>query len=275
MSSIASVMGVARSHLYDRTKGSGRARGPYRRKGDEEVLPLIRRLVDQRPTYGYRRITALLRRNLAKNDRVLPNHKRVYRLMRQHGLLLQKSTGRREGRVHDGKVIVMRSDLRWCSDGFEFTCWNGEIVRVAFVIDAHDREAIAHTAVAHCGISGSDVRDMMLEAVECRFGAIKAPHRVEFLSDNGSPYTAKDTRDFALSLGLEPCFTPIARPSITGIAEAFVKTMKRDYVRVHPIPDAATALAQITGWFDDYNENHPHSGLKWKSPREFRKVQQS
>ena len=168
----------------------------------------------------------------------------------------------------------MRSDLRWCSDGFEFACWNGEIVRVAFVIDAHDREAITHTAVAQCGISGSDVRDMMLEAVECRFGAIKAPHRVEFLSDNGSPYTAKDTRDFALSLGLEPCFTPIASPQSNGIAEAFVKTMKRDYVRVNPIPDAATALAQITGWFDDYNENHPHSGLKWKSPREFRKVHQ-
>ncbi len=275
MSSIASVMGVARSHLYDRTRGSGRARGPYRRQGDGEILPLIRRLVDERPTYGYRRITALLRRNLARDNQALPNHKRVYRLMRQHGLLLQKSTGRREGRVHDGKVIVMRSDLRWCSDGFEFTCWNGEIVRVAFIIDAHDREAIAHMAVAQCGISGSDVRDMMLEAVECRFGAIKAPRRVEFLSDNGSPYTAKDTRDFARSLGLEPCFTPIASPQSNGIAEAFVKTMKRDYVRVRPIPDAATALAQITGWFDDYNENHPHSGLKWKSPREFRMVQQT
>lgn len=275
MNSIASVMGVARSHLYERTRGSGRARGPYRRQGDGEILPLIRRLVDERPTYGYRRITALLRRNLAKDDHPLPNHKRVYRLMQQHGLLLQKSTGRREGRVHDGKVIVMRSDLRWCSDGFEFTCWNGEIVRIAFVIDAHDREAIAHTAVAHCGISGSDVRDMMLEAVECRFGTIKAPRRIEFLSDNGSPYTAKETRDFALSLGLEPCFTPVASPQSNGIAEAFVKTMKRDYVRVHPTPDAATALAQITGWFDDYNENHPHSGLKWKSPREFRKVHQT
>jgi len=112
MSSIASVMGVARSHLYDRTRGSDRARGPYRRQGDGEILPLIRRLVDERPTYGYRRITALLRRNLAKDGQALPNHKRVYRLMRQHGLLLQKSTGRREGRVHDGKVIVMRSDLR-------------------------------------------------------------------------------------------------------------------------------------------------------------------
>ena len=65
MSAIAGVLGVARSHLYERTRGSGRARGPYRKQGDGDLLPLIRRLVNQRPTYGYRRITALLRRQLA------------------------------------------------------------------------------------------------------------------------------------------------------------------------------------------------------------------
>ena len=96
----------------------------------------------------------------------------------------------------------MRSNLRWCSDGLEFTCWNGDILRVAFIIDAFDREIIAWTAVSGAGISGSDVRDMMLEAVEKRFADTRAPHPIEHLSDNGSPYTAKDTRDFAA--GLEP-----------------------------------------------------------------------
>ena len=57
--------------------------------------------------------------------------------MKRHGLLLQRHTGRRKGRLHDGKVVVMRSNLRWCSDVFEITCWNGEIVRIVFVIDAH------------------------------------------------------------------------------------------------------------------------------------------
>ena len=98
----------------------------------------------------------------------------------------------------------MRSDLRWCSDGFEFTCWNGEVVRGAFVLDAHDREVIAWRAVVNAGISGSDIRDMMLEAVEARFGGIPAPHPVEWLSDNGSIYTARDTRVFATQLNLVP-----------------------------------------------------------------------
>jgi hypothetical protein len=54
-----------------------------------------------------------------------------------------------------------RANLRWCSDVFEITCWNGEIVRIVFVIDAHDREVLAWHAVAGAGVSGSMVRDLM------------------------------------------------------------------------------------------------------------------
>ena len=79
---------------------------------------------------------------------------------------------------------------------------------------------------------------MMLEAVETRFGAYRAPQPVEMLSDNGSPYTAKDTRIFARQLGLKPCFTPVKSPQSNGISEAFVRTLKRDYVQVTPLPDA-------------------------------------
>jgi len=49
----------------------------------------------------------------------------------------------------------------------------------------------------------------------------------------------------------------------------FVKTLKRDYVNVNPLPDAETVLPQINKWMEDYNENHPHSGLKMRSPREY------
>jgi hypothetical protein len=44
--------------------------------------------------------------------------------MKRQGLLLQRNSGRRKGRLHDGKVVVMRSNLRWCSDVFEINCRN-------------------------------------------------------------------------------------------------------------------------------------------------------
>lgn len=51
--------------------------------------------------------------------------------------------------------------------------------------------------------------------------------------------------------------------------EALVKNMKRDYIRISPLPDAETALRLIDGWIEDYNEIDPHSALKMASPRQF------
>ncbi len=273
MTAVAETLGVSRSNLSRRRSEAAKPRRAYSKAGDAAVLPLIRTLVEERPTYGYRRITALLNRLLRKRDEPPCNHKRVFRIMKRNGLLLARSGRDRPVRAHDGKVVTMRSNIRWCSDGFEFRCWNDEIVRCAFLIDAHDREIIAWKAVAGSGISGSDIRDMMLEAVEARFTALRAPEPIELLSDNGTAYTAKETQVFARQIGLRSCFTPVASPESNGISEAFVKTFKRDYVEVNPIPDSTMALEKIAGWFEDYNENHPHSGLKWRSPREFRSAQ--
>jgi transposase InsO family protein len=113
------------------------------------------------------------------------------------------------------------------------------------------------------------IRDMLLIAVEKRFAAYRAPHRVECLSDNGSCYIAADTIDLALGLGLMPRFTPVRSPESNGMSESFVKTFKRDYVRCNPRPDAQTVLARLESWFEDYNDVHPHRGLMMLSPREF------
>lgn len=114
------------------------------------------------------------------------------------------------------------------------------------------------------------VRDLMIESVERRFGNIaKLPHKVEWLSDNGSCYTARETTAFARDMGFISCFTPIRSPESNGMAEAFVKTFKRDYVYVHERPDAKIVMAQLDQRFEDYNEYHPHKGLKMKSPRQF------
>lgn len=269
MKTIADTLEVARSNLAERAAGDRRSRQAYRKADDPLLIAELRRLVDERPTYGYRRITALLNRKREAEGQERVNRKRVYRLMHRHGMLLEQHSGDRPGRTHDGKIMVIGSNLRWCSDAFEIACWNGEIVRVAFTIDAHDREAISWIAVTGCGISGSDVRDMMLEAVEKRFDTARAPHAVEWLSDNGSPYTAKETRQFAGQLNLVSCFTPVKSPESNGMAEAFVKTFKRDYVRVNPLPDARTVLQSLDVWFEDYNESHPHSRLGMRSPREF------
>jgi putative transposase len=265
---VSETLGVSRSNVLERRDGARRQRGPQERPGDVELAAAIRRLVDARPTYGYRRIAALLKRERRSDGLAPVNAKRVYRLMRKHGLLLERHTGRRRPRQHDGQVATIRSNCRWCSDALEFTCWNGEVVRVAVALDCHDREAISWVATT-AGISGEMIRDIMVRCVERRFGDIRAPHPVQWLSDNGSIFAAHRTIEIALALNLVPCFTPVESPESNGMAEAFVKTFKRDYVRVGLIPDAATALALVDIWMEDYNTVHPHSRLGYRSPREY------
>jgi putative transposase len=269
VSAVADAVGMSRPHL-----SAMRRPGEQRRRGrpplpDTELVADIRRLIADLPTYGYRRVHALLRREAEGNERAAPNPKRVYRVMKLHGLLLQRHSGRGEERRHDGKIAVQIRNTRWCSDGLEIGCDNGEKVRVAFALDCCDREAMGYVATT-AGITAEDVRDLMVASVEHRFGQVnKLPHAIEWLTDNGSCYTAHDTRRFARDIGLTPRTTPVESPQSDGMAEAFVRTLKRDYARVSPRPNAQTVIDQLPSWLDHYNRVHPHRAFGYKSPREF------
>jgi putative transposase len=274
MKTIADTLEVSRSRQYAKleAKAVSSRRPYYKRKDDEAFLPLIRQITDDRPTYGYRRVTAIINRQRMAQGQSRINPKRIYRLLKMHGLLLPRYTGK-PTRTHDGRIIMTRSNLRWCSDAFEIACWNGERIRLAFSMDCCDREIMGYVATTG-GISGDLIRDLMAESIEARFGKTdRLPHRVQWLSDNGPAYIARETRNFAHMVGLDVCTMPFYSPESNGMAESFVKTFKRDYVHINLLTDAITVLKQLPGWLTDYNENHPHQGLKMMSPMEYRKHQ--
>lgn len=261
---------VSRSNLYERLLKKRQHRSArYSKNDDARLLPLIRQICSERATNGYRRVTAHLNRALKEqNWRVNP--KRIYRIMRANNLLLAKSVHKKPERCHIGNVVTLKPDTRWCSDGFEIRCWNREVVRVVFSLDCCDREAISWSATTG-GINSVMVQDLLTESVEKRFGnTLYLPHAVEWLTDNGSCYIADSTRTFAASLGFIVCTTPVRSPESNGMAESFVKTFKRDYVYVNDLPDAVTVMEKLTEWMEDYNNWHPHKGLKMQSPREYR-----
>ncbi|EMU6458580.1 IS3 family transposase, partial [Escherichia coli] len=240
-----------------------------RHSDDTDVLLRIHHVIGELPTYGYRRVWALLRRQAELDGMPAINAKRVYRIMRQNALLLERKTAVPPSkRAHTGKVAVKESNQRWCSDGFEFRCDNGEKLRVTFALDCCDREAL-HWAVTTGGFDSETVQDVMLGAVERRFGNELPASPVEWLTDNGSCYRANETRQFARMLGLEPKNTAVRSPESNGIAESFVKTIKRDYISIMPKPDVLTAAKNLAEAFGHYNEWHPHSALGYRSPREY------
>lgn len=240
-----------------------------KRVSDEEsnILAAIRAVVDKKMTYGYRRVHAVVNHCRVAEGLAPINHKRVYRLMKVNGLLLPKYGRVKLSRTHTGKVMTLKSNMRWCSDGFSILCDDGDQVHVAFSLDTCDREAMRYIASTK-GIDGQMIRDLMLETVEYRFQASKTPFTIQWLTDNGPAYIAHQTVGFARQLGFSVCTTPSYSPESNGMAEAFVKTFKRDYVWVSDTSNALIVLQQLPGWFEDYNEHAPHKALKMMAPRQ-------
>ena len=280
MKSVCLVLGVARSNLHVRHHRCGDwqdGRSGRTPAQDDALLTDLRRHIADWPSYGYRRAGALLNRERRAQGQATLNHKHIYRVMARHQLLLPKAPKRRHsGRVHDDQVSVPMSNMRLCSDGFEIKCDSGETLTATFAKDCCGCEILAWRAWEGKGLPGEPVRDMLVEAVERRFGSVEAIPQgceLEFLTDNGRAYIAHETRSVAKSLGLKPINTPVCSPQSNGMAESFVNTFKRDYVARMDLRDARTVLEQLPAAFEHFNEVHPHSSLKMRSPREFRRQQ--
>ena len=265
MRAITRALGISRSNLANKLKAP--TRQPTKRKGDEELLKNVHEVIENRKSYGYRRVTVLVNGKLKKLGCPHVNRKRIYRLMRTNNLLLCRPFFKPQ-RSHTGKVHTLTSNTRWCSDSFVIQCHNGDRVHVAFSLDTCDREVMRYIA-STIGIDGQAIRDLMLEPVEYRLGSPNLNRPIQWLTDNGSCYTARETVAFGRQLGLDIRTTPAYSPESNGMAESFVKTFKRDYVWLSDLKDARTVMSQLPKWMEDYNETAPHKALKMLSPREY------
>jgi len=218
-------------------------------------------------TYGCRRADALVSRTRSLMGLRLINRMRTCRVMKQQGLLHPKSSTRSDSRrAHDGEVMAEESSQRWCSDNFEIAYDNGEVVTGVFMKDCRDREIIASCAWIGRGLPGEPVREIMIDAVETRFGSTdERAITVEFLSDNGGASRAIETHALVHELGIQTVHTPLDGPQSNGMAEGFVNTFKRDYVGGMNHSSDVAVPGRLPDAFRHFNEVHLHSALGHKS----------
>ena len=199
----------------------------YQKSEDKSILLEIKNIIAVRSTYGYRRITTMLNRERNLSGKAMVNRKRVQRIMQMNGLSLPQTMPKQK-REHTGKVMTLFPNLRWCSDGMEIRCFNGDKVFVAFALDCCDREVFAYVARSET-LTADDIKELMLMAVEKRFGeSLRCPREIQWLSDRGSIYRAKSVQALSKHLNLQCCYTRAYSPESNGMTEAFVKTIKRD-----------------------------------------------
>ena len=225
---------------------------------DEEALTrAIVRLAERFGRYGYRRITAMLRR-----EGWQVNHKRVERIWRREGLKVPNKQPRRARLwFNDGSCIRLRPSRRnhvWSYDFVEDRTHDGRKLRILTVIDEYSRECLAIDVDRR--LRSDDVLHKLAEL----FVLHGPPEHIR--SDNGPEFTAKAVRKWLGRVGVKTLFITPGSPWENGYNESFNGTLGDEVLKREIFYTLEEAQFIIEQWRKEYNQIRPHSSLGYRSP---------
>jgi transposase InsO family protein len=252
---VCEVVGLPRSSFYHQS----------RREENAALGVVLHDLAAQYPTYGYRRLTALLRRQGWE-----VNHKRVQRLMAEMGL--QRRVKRRQKRTTDSRHAYWRfpnlvaglevtyPDQVWVAD-ITYIALRDEFVYLAVIMDVYTR------AIRGWHLSRSLDRELTLTALRRALG-----ERIPLIhhSDQGVQYACWDYTQLLLNRGVRISMAAVGKPEENGYAERLMRTIKEEEVDLSDYRDFHDASAHIGRFLDDvYTHKRIHSALGYLTPTEF------
>jgi transposase InsO family protein len=236
-----------------------------RRDENAALCVVLHDLAAQYPTYGYRRLTALLRRQGWE-----VNHKRVQRLMAEMGL--QRRVKRRQRRTTDSRHAYWRypnlvaglqvtyPDQVWVAD-ITYIALQDEFVYLAVIMDVYTR------AIRGWHLSRSLDRELTLTALRRALG-----ERLPLIhhSDQGVQYACWDYTELLLNHGVRSSMAAVGKPEENGYAERLMRTIKEEEVDLSDYRDFHDAYQHIGRFLDDvYTRKRIHSALGYLTPAEF------
>ena len=207
--------------------------------------------------YGYRRVTALLRR---EGWRV--NHKRVERIWREEGLKVPKRQPKR-GRLwlNDGSCIRLRPEYRdhvWSYDFVHERTHDGRPLRLLTMVDEYSRECLAIKVARKLG--SQDV----LSTLARLFVQRGTPDYLR--SDNGSEFTAEAVRSWLERVGVKTLFIEPGSPWENGYIESFNGKLRDELLNGEIFCTLWEAQVLVERWRKEYNQVRPHSSLRYRPP---------
>jgi transposase InsO family protein len=243
------AVGLCRSGFY-----RSRVASVESRRIRKEVLELS----EKKPRYGYRRITALLRR-----DGFKVNPKRVQRLRREKDLQVRKKQ-RRMKRVGEGTAQRLRAKRPrqvWSWDFVEDQTENGSRFRILTLLDEYTRQCLA----THAAWSIRAVDAMTV--IEAAIGRYGAPEHLR--SDNGPEFIAYAIQDWLKGRQIKTLYIRPGSPWENGHIESFHDKLRDECLNREIFGTLAEARVILESWRVEYNEERPHSSLGYQTPEEF------
>ena len=224
---------------------------------EERLVARIVALASKYGRYGYRRITALLRR---EGWRVNP--KRVHRIWRREGLKVPKRQPKR-GRLWlaDGSCIRLRpthKDHVWSYDFVFARTHDGRPLRLLTLMDEHTRECLSIDVA----------RRLNSEDVLCRLAELFVRRGVaeHIRSDNGPEFTANAVREWLAKVGVKTLYIEPGSPWENGYIESFNGKLRDELLDGEIFYTLKEAQIVIEMWRREYNQERPHSSLGDRSP---------
>jgi putative transposase len=270
---ICRVLNVTRSTLYgadaqeaptDETKPASHL------SQDELLVARIKLLIEEFPTYGYRRITALLR----KREKLTVNRKKVYRLMREQRWMVTQRQVSPKPRVQKSRSRSTRSNERWAMDISHVYCGRDGWGHLVAVIDCHDREIVGWEFALR-GRAQEAERALEMACL-ARFGTLRPTGETPMLrSDNGLVFLSRRFREACSFYRLGQEYITPYTPEQNGLIERFFRSFKEECAWQQNFTSFAEARRAVKAWLEWYNSERPHQALGYLSPQEYRAKQRS
>lgn len=237
--------------------------------GDDALILRIHALIQLHPTFGYRRIWALLR----FGDKLVINRKRVYRIMRRKRWMVCQRSMTPKPRVKKRKSVAAAPNERWAMDVTHIPVGRDGWAHLTAVIDCHDRELVGYEFALR---GRANEAERALEAAcIARFGTIRPRGKTPLIrSDNGLIFQSRRFREACQFYRLEQEFITPYTPEQNGLIERFFRSLKEECVWQQTFENFTEAKAEVTRWISWYNEARPHQALGYRSPKQYQQQQQ-
>lgn len=215
-------------------------------------------LAAERRRYGYRRLHVLLRR-----EQFAVNHKRVYRLYREEGLLVRRRKRKRMCGVQRVPLAAAaRSNQRWSMDFVADSLVSGRRIRLLSVVDDFTRQCLA--AEPDTSLPGLRVaRELDRVAFE------RGEYPEVITVDNGPEFTGRVLDAWAYAHHVQLRFIDPGKPVQNAYIESFNGRLRDECLNEHWFGTLGAVRSIVAAWRQDYNSVRPHSSLSNLTPDEF------
>ena len=255
-------MNLPRSSYYYHPKA------PETSSGQRALVDRIEGIAEEFPRYGYRKVTAQLRR-----EGLLVNHKKIQRIMRERGLGVKRR--RRFVRTTDSnhpypvypnlikEHMTTGINQVWVAD-LTYIRITMAFVYLAVILDLYSRKAIGYA------LSEQIDTDLSLRALQMALQRRDPPVGVIHHSDRGVQYAAHEYIDVLRAYQFQISMSRKGNPYDNAAAESFIKTLKTEEVYLWEYQTMADVQRRLPYFIEDvYNQKRLHASLGYRPPAEY------